>query len=146
MGIEPVAKPRKIIIDYSAPNVAKPMHVGHIRSTVIGDALYRVLKFLGNEVVGDNHLGDWCGTQFGMIIFGLKHPEKFGVSPGAIESVVELGRLYQKVNRFVGYEEKKERLPELKAEVKLLEARKRRRRGDAARCPRGVETTRCESA
>ena len=57
------------MIDYSAPNVAKPMHVGHIRSTVIGDALCRVLRFLGHTVISDNHIGDW-GTQFGMILYG----------------------------------------------------------------------------
>ena len=61
-----------IVVDYSSPNVAKPMHVGHIRSTVIGDALYRILKFLGHHTISDNHLGDW-GTQFGMIIYGYKH-------------------------------------------------------------------------
>ena len=60
------------MIDYSAPNVAKPMHVGHIRSTVIGDALDRTLRFLGHRVISDNHIGDW-GTQFGMIIYGYKH-------------------------------------------------------------------------
>ena len=62
----------RIVIDYSSPNVAKPMHVGHIRSTVIGDALCRMLRFLGHRVISDNHLGDW-GTQFGMIIYGYKH-------------------------------------------------------------------------
>ena len=61
-----------IVVDYSSPNVAKPMHVGHIRSTVIGDALNRILKFLGHRTISDNHLGDW-GTQFGMIIYGVKH-------------------------------------------------------------------------
>ena len=65
-------RPRKFVVDYSAPNVAKPMHVGHIRSTVIGDALCRMLKFAGHEVVSDNHIGDW-GTQFGMILYGYKH-------------------------------------------------------------------------
>ena len=60
------------MIDYSAPNVAKPMHVGHIRSTVIGDALCRTLRFLGHRVISDNHIGDW-GTQFGMILYGYKH-------------------------------------------------------------------------
>ena len=64
--------PRTFVVDYSSPNVAKPMHVGHIRSTVIGDALYRILKFLGHRTISDNHLGDW-GTQFGMIIYGYKH-------------------------------------------------------------------------
>ena len=63
---------KKIIIDFSSPNVAKPMHVGHIRSTVIGDSLSRVLRFLGHQVITDNHLGDW-GTQFGMILYGYKN-------------------------------------------------------------------------
>ena len=105
-GIEPVANPRTYIIDYSAPNVAKPMHVGHIRSTVIGDALYRTLKFLGHSVVGDNHLGDW-GTQFGMIIFGYKHflnPEEYKQG-----RVAELVRVYRFVNRLVSYFEGKSR-------------------------------------
>ena len=72
LGVEPAAQPRTYVIDFSAPNVAKPMHVGHIRSTVIGDALCRTLRFLGHRVISDNHIGDW-GTQFGMIIYGYKH-------------------------------------------------------------------------
>ncbi|MCF0234511.1 MAG: arginine--tRNA ligase, partial [Thermoguttaceae bacterium] len=64
LGVEKTSTPRKLVIDYSAPNVAKPLHVGHIRSTMIGNSLVRVLRFLGNDVVADNHLGDW-GTQFG---------------------------------------------------------------------------------
>ncbi len=71
LGVEPAAPPRTVVVDFSAPNVAKPMHVGHIRSTIIGDSISRVLKLLGHRVVRDNHLGDW-GTQFGMIIHGLK--------------------------------------------------------------------------
>ena len=59
--------PRKIIVDYSAPNVAKEMHVGHLRSTVIGDAIVRMLRFKGHEVIRENHIGDW-GTPFGMLI------------------------------------------------------------------------------
>jgi arginyl-tRNA synthetase len=55
----------RVVVDYSAPNIAKELHVGHLRSTVIGDALTRVLGFLGAEVIRQNHLGDW-GTQFGM--------------------------------------------------------------------------------
>ena len=66
LGVSPVEQARTYVIDYSSPNVAKPMHVGHIRSTVIGDALARTLRFLGHRVITDNHLGDW-GTQFGMI-------------------------------------------------------------------------------
>src|SRR6185295_17357092 len=63
--------PRTIVIDFSSPNVAKPMHVGHIRSTILGDCLARVLRLLGHRVVTDNHIGDW-GTQFGMLIVGWK--------------------------------------------------------------------------
>ena len=60
------------MIDFGSPNVAKPMHVGHIRSTVLGDALARIASFLGHEVIRDNHIGDW-GTQFGMVIYGWKN-------------------------------------------------------------------------
>jgi arginyl-tRNA synthetase len=67
LGVERRDSPDKVIIDYSSPNVAKEMHIGHLRSTIIGDAIARVLSFLGHEVVRQNHLGDW-GTQFGMII------------------------------------------------------------------------------
>lgn len=62
---------QRVVIDYSSPNVAKPMHIGHIRSTVIGNALYRMHKFLGYDTVSDNHLGDW-GTQFGLILLGYR--------------------------------------------------------------------------
>jgi arginyl-tRNA synthetase len=71
LGVPRVESPKRIVIDFSAPNVAKPMHVGHIRSTFIGDALARMARFVGHEVITDNHIGDW-GTQFGMIIYGLK--------------------------------------------------------------------------
>ena len=66
-----VAEPRTIVLDFSSPNVAKPMHVGHIRSTILGDSLARTLRLLGHRVVTDNHIGDW-GTQFGMLIVGWK--------------------------------------------------------------------------
>jgi len=98
LGVKPVADPRSYLIDYSAPNVAKPMHVGHIRSTVIGDALCRMLRFLGHQVISDNHLGDW-GTQFGMIIYGFKHfrdEAAYQQSP-----VGELARLYREVRRLM---------------------------------------------
>jgi len=67
LGVEQAAAPQRVVIDFSSPNVAKQMHVGHLRSTVIGDALARVLSFAGHAVVRQNHLGDW-GTQFGMLI------------------------------------------------------------------------------
>jgi arginyl-tRNA synthetase len=66
-GVEPAASPETVVVDYSSPNVAKEMHVGHLRSTVIGDALVRVLEHLGHRVIRQNHVGDW-GTQFGMLI------------------------------------------------------------------------------
>src|SRR5881396_388672 len=72
LGVAETESPRRIVIDFGSPNVAKPMHVGHIRSTVLGDALARVAKFLGNEVIRDNHVGDW-GTQFGIVIWGWKN-------------------------------------------------------------------------
>jgi arginyl-tRNA synthetase len=100
LAVDRTAHARKIVIDYSAPNVAKPLHVGPFRSTVIGDALDRTLKFLGHEVISDNHVGDW-GTQFGMIIFGLKHPELFPPSQasGPVGKIADYGRLYEQVHR-----------------------------------------------
>ena len=72
LGVAETESPHRIVIDFGSPNVAKPMHVGHIRSTVLGDALARVAQFLGHDVVRDNHVGDW-GTQFGMVIYGWKN-------------------------------------------------------------------------
>ncbi|WP_018650921.1 arginine--tRNA ligase [Actinobacillus capsulatus] len=73
------ANPQTIVIDYSSPNVAKEMHVGHLRSTIIGDAVVRTLEFLGNNVIRANHVGDW-GTQFGMLIAYLEKMENEHVS------------------------------------------------------------------
>ena len=70
-GVPRPATPRCIVIDFSSPNVAKPMHVGHIRSTILGDSLARVATFIGHHVIRDNHIGDW-GTQFGMLLHGWK--------------------------------------------------------------------------
>jgi arginyl-tRNA synthetase len=71
LGVVITKSPRRIVIDFGSPNVAKPMHVGHIRSMVLGDALARIAQFLGHKVIRDNHVGDW-GTQFGMVIYGWK--------------------------------------------------------------------------
>ena len=68
---DPADAPRTIVLDFSSPNVAKPMHVGHIRSTILGDSLSRTLRLLGHRVITDNHIGDW-GTQFGMLLVGWK--------------------------------------------------------------------------
>ncbi len=92
LGIEPASPQQTVVIDYSSPNVAKPMHVGHIRSTVIGDSLARMHDALGHTVIRDNHLGDW-GAQFGMILWGWKNHadnEAYAANP-----VQELARLYR---------------------------------------------------
>lgn len=76
LGIPTTKQPKRTIVDFSSPNIAKEMHVGHLRSTIIGDSIARVLEFLGHDVLRINHLGDW-GTQFGMLIAHLKsaYPE-----------------------------------------------------------------------
>ena len=92
LGVPAAEHPKTIVIDYSSPNVAKPMHVGHLRSTVIGAALYKLLGYLGHRVIGDNHIGDW-GTQFGMIIYGYKHfRDEAAYQKHPVE---ELARLYK---------------------------------------------------
>jgi arginyl-tRNA synthetase len=91
----PASEPRTVVIDFSSPNVAKPMHVGHIRSTILGDSLARVLRLLGHRVVTDNHIGDW-GTQFGMLLHGWKT----GLDRAALDAdpIAELERLYKTIN------------------------------------------------
>ncbi|MBL9114476.1 MAG: arginine--tRNA ligase [Verrucomicrobiaceae bacterium] len=94
-GVPAVDKPRTIVVDFSAPNIAKPMHVGHIRSTFIGDCLARVAKFVGHKVITDNHVGDW-GTQFGMIIHGWK--TLLNQEALKQDAIHELVRVYKEVN------------------------------------------------
>ncbi len=109
LGIAVSESPRTVVVDYSSPNVAKPMHVGHIRSTVIGDALAKIHRFLGHRVITDNHLGDW-GTQFGMIIYGYKNfvdRESYETDP-----VLELSRLYKLVRVLMDYHSARRKLPE----------------------------------
>jgi arginyl-tRNA synthetase len=92
LGLTPPARVKTVVIDFSSPNVAKPMHVGHLRSTVIGDSLARLNTALGHRVIRDNHLGDW-GSQFGMILWGWKNARdetRFATDP-----VGELARLYR---------------------------------------------------
>lgn len=93
--VGPAAEPRTVVVDFSSPNVAKPMHVGHIRSTALGDCLSRVLRALGHRVITDNHLGDW-GTQFGKLIVGWK----LHLNRAALEHdpIAELERLYRVEN------------------------------------------------
>jgi arginyl-tRNA synthetase len=120
LGVETVAAPKSIVVDFSGPNVAKPMHVGHLRSTVIGAAIDRTLRFLGHNVVSDNHLGDW-GTQFGMILYGYKNfldPEAY--KKNAVE---ELARLYRLVNTVSDYLTAKASLPQLAADLNAAKDR-----------------------
>ncbi len=86
LGVTPVT-PQTIVVDYSSPNVAKEMHVGHLRSTIIGDACVRTLEFMGHRVIRANHLGDW-GTQFGMLIAWLEKIQNDHVSDVALSDLV----------------------------------------------------------
>lgn len=127
LGIEVPEEPRRIVIDYSSPNVAKPMHVGHLRSTVIGSALERILRYLGHSVISDNHIGDW-GTQFGMIIYGYKN--FLDDSAYALDAVAELSRLYRLVNQLGDYQSAVETRPA--AEARLEAAREGLKKAEAA--------------
>ncbi|CAA6821357.1 MAG: Arginyl-tRNA synthetase (EC [uncultured Sulfurovum sp.] len=77
VGVEQVEKPKRVVVDYSGPNMAKQMHVGHLRSSIIGDTLATLLEFLGENVIRQNHIGDW-GTQFGMLIAYLEEQNTDG--------------------------------------------------------------------
>ncbi|HME88451.1 MAG TPA: arginine--tRNA ligase [Chthoniobacterales bacterium] len=95
LGVERSTSPRKIVVDFGSPNVAKPMHVGHIRSTALGDALARIATFLGHDVIRDNHIGDW-GTQFGMVIWGWKNLlDKQALQRDPLAEIV---RIYKQTN------------------------------------------------
>lgn len=111
------AQPRTVVLDFSSPNVAKPMHVGHIRSTGIGDALQRTLRLLGHDVKSDNHIGDW-GTQFGKLLLGWKEI----LDPAALarDAIAELERLYQVIN--AECDANPARLEAAKAELVKLQA------------------------
>jgi arginyl-tRNA synthetase len=92
---EKASPPRTAVVDFSSPNVAKPMHVGHIRSTILGDSLARTLRLLGHQVITDNHIGDW-GTQFGKLLVGWKqHLDRPALKR---EPISEMERLYKLVN------------------------------------------------
>lgn len=95
LNIRPLYNEETVVIDFSGPNIAKPFHVGHVRSTFLGDALQRIFREVGYQVVSDNHLGDW-GTQFGKLIVAYRkwvNPASYAQSP-----IQELARLYQKFN------------------------------------------------
>jgi arginyl-tRNA synthetase len=95
LGVARSTSQKKIVIDFGSPNVAKPMHVGHIRSTALGDAIARIATFLGHDVIRDNHIGDW-GTQFGMVIWGWKNL----LDRNALQRdpLAEIVRIYKETN------------------------------------------------
>ena len=115
-GSSDLGKDKTVVIDYSAPNIAKPMHIGHLRSTIIGQSLYNIYKFLGYKTIGDNHIGDW-GTQFGKLIYAYKHwGDKKKIDKDPIE---EMTKLYV---RFHKEAEKNSELEELaRKETKKLQ-------------------------
>ena len=91
LGVRPVAQPDVVVVDYSAPNVAKEMHVGHLRSTVIGDAIARLFSFAGHRVIRENHIGDW-GTPFGMLI---EHLVDLGANADSVIDNADPNAFYQ---------------------------------------------------
>jgi len=97
------ATPEKTVIDYSGPNTAKQMHVGHIRSTIIGESLARLLSFCGHDVIRDNHLGDW-GTQFGILLYAIKR-ENVSLGNLGPDPIAALENLYRKGNAWVKEDE-----------------------------------------
>ena len=93
LAVSKTSPPQRVVVDLSSPNLAKEMHVGHLRSTIIGDAVARVLEYLGDEVIRQNHVGDW-GTQFGMLLAYLEE------NPAAAESELsDLEQFYRAAKR-----------------------------------------------
>ena len=102
-GKSKIGKGKNIVIDYSSPNIAKPFHIGHLRSTVIGGALYKIYKHLGYNVTGINHLGDY-GTQFGKLIEGYKlWGQEYNIEENPID---ELTKIYIRINNLCKEDEK----------------------------------------
>lgn len=128
LGATETSNPRHVVVDFSSPNVAKPMHVGHLRSSVIGDSICRTLKFAGHQVTSDNHVGDW-GTQFGMIIYGYRN--FLNKDAYAIHAVDELARLYKLVNQLTDYHSAKTKLAALQATLAEKQALLKQTEADA---------------
>ena len=97
LGASANVQPQKVVVDYSAPNLAKEMHVGHLRSTIIGDAVVRALEFYGETVIRQNHMGDW-GTQFGMLIAHLEDKLAAGIDLEAV-ALADLEEFYREAKK-----------------------------------------------
>ncbi|MDD2503357.1 MAG: arginine--tRNA ligase, partial [Clostridia bacterium] len=108
-GSSDIGQGKNIVIDYSSPNIAKPFHVGHLRSTSIGNSLYRIFEFMGYNSVGVNHIGDW-GTQFGKLITAYKH--------WGNEEAVKEGLIKELVALYVKFHEEAEKDPSLDNEAR----------------------------
>jgi arginyl-tRNA synthetase len=98
LGIDPVADPQRVIVDFSSPNIAKEMHVGHLRSTIIGDCIARILEFQGHDVLRLNHVGDW-GTQFGMLITYLSEAYPAALSTSDALDLGDLVAFYKQAKQ-----------------------------------------------
>ncbi len=115
LGVEPAAEPERVVVDYSAPNVAKEMHIGHLRTTAIGDALVRLLGAVGHDVVRENHIGDW-GRPFGMLI---EHLVDIGVERAESLGLGDLDAFYKAAN--TDFEQDDEFAQRARARVVLLQ-------------------------
>lgn len=120
LGVEKNPHPQKVVVDFSSPNIAKEMHVGHLRSTIIGDCIARILEFRGHDVLRLNHVGDW-GTQFGMLIAYLKEKMPEVLTTANVIDLGDLVTLYKQAKvRFDQDEEFKQKARE---EVVKLQAK-----------------------
>jgi len=98
LGVEPAKTPQRVIVDFSSPNIAKEMHVGHLRSTIIGDSIARILEFQGHDVLRLNHVGDW-GTQFGMLICYLREAYPAALTTANALDIGDLVSFYKQAKK-----------------------------------------------
>lgn len=135
-GIPQLPSQPRVVVDFSSPNIAKQMHVGHLRSTILGDALIRILRALGHEVTGVNHIGDW-GTQYGLLLTGMS---EFGDAAALSESpIAELERIYKAASQRA--KEDEAFAERARAELAALQAGNKE---NLALWKRFVDTTRAE--